>query len=534
MRFVMKLGRLGLALGVPLAAALSCTVEDKGDYTFDDNPGGDDGTGGTTGGKGGGGSGGLSGGKGGKGGGTAGVSGTAGATSGGGGEAGEVGVGGAAGAAGNGEAGSPEGGTGGAGDPCDPNPCEHGDCSPDGDGYDCDCDDGYSGTRCQTNDDDCDPDPCLNGGVCEDGVDEYDCDCDGTGYTGSRCQTSVGTTCADDPCEHGTCDDVAGGGFSCDCSGTGWEGDLCDEDVDDCASDPCLNGGSCSDNGTNAYVCDCRGTGYEGRNCDVDVDDCANDPCHNGGACRDTGTNSFSCDCTGTGYNGTLCTCNVQVLFLEDTVEPANTEIEVQLQAAGLTVTRIVGGAGTSPTLTGYSGSPAADLFGAVVVTPGGNSYYSYDMPLTGQDSIVAACNTNQVGFVTTEWSGFKMTYSQYVRLEPLLLLTYVNGPSSSEFSLTATGHPIWEGTPATFTTTLALAFGGGTAVVNGGTELARCLNCGGMGVTLPGVAVEELSGSNGRRVHWGHSANYRPGWHLDPNLSRTFVNSVKWVTRCF
>jgi hypothetical protein len=534
-----KLGRFGLVLAVPLSAAVSCTVEDKGDYTFDDNPGGEAGTGGGKGGSAG--AGGTSAGKGGKGGaaGASGKGGAAGATSGGGGEAGEApgagaggapDVGGAGGAAG---AGTSDGGTGGAADPCDPNPCEHGDCSVDGDGYDCDCDAGYRGTRCQTNIDDCDPNPCLNGGECDDGVDEYTCDCDGTGYVGSRCQTPTGTSCADDPCVNGTCTDVTGGGFSCDCTGTGYEGDVCDEDVNDCDADPCEHGGTCSDTGTNSYACDCRGTGYEGTNCETDIDDCASNPCVNG-RCFDTGVDAFLCDCTGSGYVGETCSCNAQVLYLDDTVETNNAAVEAALEAQGLTVTRIVGGAGSSTTLVGYSGDPSASGFGAVVVSPAGNSYYGYDMPPAGQSAIVDACNNYRTGFVTTEWSGFEIGQGRYVSLAPLLLLTYGGGPSGSVLSLTATGHPIWAGTPATFTSTLKLAWGGGSAVINGGTELATCVGCGGSGINLPAAAFKEATGTNGRRVHWGHAANYSGAWQDDPNLIRTFVNSVKWATRCF
>ena len=38
--------------------------------------------------------------------------------------------------------------------------------------------------------DDCNNSPCQNGGTCVDGVDEYTCSCEGTGFTGENCQTS--------------------------------------------------------------------------------------------------------------------------------------------------------------------------------------------------------------------------------------------------------------------------------------------------------------------------------------------------------
>ena len=35
--------------------------------------------------------------------------------------------------------------------------------------------------------DECSSDPCQNGGTCEDGVNEYTCQC-ATGYTGTNCE----------------------------------------------------------------------------------------------------------------------------------------------------------------------------------------------------------------------------------------------------------------------------------------------------------------------------------------------------------
>ena len=37
--------------------------------------------------------------------------------------------------------------------------------------------------------DDCTPDSCSNGGQCEDGHQTFTCNCEGTGFTGHRCQT---------------------------------------------------------------------------------------------------------------------------------------------------------------------------------------------------------------------------------------------------------------------------------------------------------------------------------------------------------
>lgn len=232
-----------LALGL----AASCTVEDKGDYTFDDNP---DRGGGNQGG---------SAGKGGKGGSTA----ASGGDSGAGGEStgGTAGKGGKGGSAGTSGGAGESGAAGGSSeDPCDPNPCEHGDCSVDGDGYKCSCEDGYEGPTCETNKDDCTPEPCENGGSCTDLVDDYKCDCTQTGgYTGKDCQIPPGATCEDEPCHHGgICVSVSGGGFRCDCDGTGYEGDTCETDIDECRRglDNCDPVATCDDrDGT--FTCTC-------------------------------------------------------------------------------------------------------------------------------------------------------------------------------------------------------------------------------------------------------------------------------------
>jgi hypothetical protein len=283
-------------LGVPFVIALSCTVADKGDYTFDDNPGGEGPAGGSSGsggGKAGGGKGnGGSANGGSAGGGRAGMDGGGGdAESGGesgqgGSSAGTIGKGGKAGsggdAGGGGDAGEMTGdaGTGGAApdNPCDPNPCEHGQCTPDGEVYTCACSPGYDGTNCDNNVNDCAPDPCENGGTCSDLVDDYKCDCTGTGYTGKDCTTPPDATCADNPCRFGSCSDV-GGRFFCDCTGTGYEGETCETDIDECSRnlDNCDPVAYCEDQ-DGSFKCACplyyQDVNRDGTNCKA-YDSCA-------------------------------------------------------------------------------------------------------------------------------------------------------------------------------------------------------------------------------------------------------------------
>eukprot|EP01046_Picozoa_sp_COSAG06_P053027 COSAG06_NODE_9067_length_1995_cov_4.928270_1_plen_652_part_10 len=72
--------------------------------------------------------------------------------------------------------------------------------------------------------DDCSPSPCLNGGACTDSLLRYSCDCV-VGYAGYDCEHSV-SACGALPCSRGTCADV-GTGYECTCE-EGWGGINCD------------------------------------------------------------------------------------------------------------------------------------------------------------------------------------------------------------------------------------------------------------------------------------------------------------------
>lgn len=97
---------------------------------------------------------------------------------------------------------------------CEPD-CVNGLCVEEGV---CVCNTGWSGGACDTPV--CSP-SCMNGGVCEPG---NTCNCDNTGYTGSRCETTV--TC-DPDCVNGNCVENLPGMFTCECD-SGWSGDSCD------------------------------------------------------------------------------------------------------------------------------------------------------------------------------------------------------------------------------------------------------------------------------------------------------------------
>lgn len=79
------------------------------------------------------------------------------------------------------------------GNACTPNPCNNnGSCSVNagGEGYTCQCVDGFEGVNCETNIDDCANNPCQNGGTCNDGVNGYTCECVDS-YSGTNCETAL-------------------------------------------------------------------------------------------------------------------------------------------------------------------------------------------------------------------------------------------------------------------------------------------------------------------------------------------------------
>ncbi|KAK3726888.1 hypothetical protein QZH41_005366 [Actinostola sp. cb2023] len=64
---------------------------------------------------------------------------------------------------------------------CASNPCRHGTCIDQINGYKCYCKPGFGGPTCGLNLNECISNPCLNGGYCVDEINNYRCDC-GHGY----------------------------------------------------------------------------------------------------------------------------------------------------------------------------------------------------------------------------------------------------------------------------------------------------------------------------------------------------------------
>ncbi|ULT92610.1 hypothetical protein L3Y34_010007 [Caenorhabditis briggsae] len=142
-------------------------------------------------------------------------------------------------------------------------------CAPDN----CWCIDGTTnGTLpCDTIEDQCSGDPCGNptNFLCTSKIDGHECSCQ-PGFTGSNCDSEVGTVCASAPCRSGaTCQvsDNSTTGYTCKCTDKQF-GDNCEFDKI-CAIAKCWNGGNCSSilDDSN-YYCTCPDD-WQGRKCEV-------------------------------------------------------------------------------------------------------------------------------------------------------------------------------------------------------------------------------------------------------------------------
>ncbi|XP_065192169.1 fibropellin-1-like [Sycon ciliatum] len=189
-------------------------------------------------------------------------------------------------------------------DHCKTTPCQNGGtCTNYYMGTGCTCAPGFTGTRCETNNDECQSSPCIQG-TCVDGVNSYSCKCK-PGYASTRCNIDI-NECVTGPCGSGGVCTNTYGSFTCSCH-AGYAGPTCAVNVDDCATSPCKNGATCLDL-VNNYVCTCS-PGYTGKNCTINVNECASSPCANGGTCVDR-VNGYICLCQ-PGYTGTWCSCDI-------------------------------------------------------------------------------------------------------------------------------------------------------------------------------------------------------------------------------
>uniref|UniRef100_A0AAV2KU01 Uncharacterized protein n=1 Tax=Knipowitschia caucasica TaxID=637954 RepID=A0AAV2KU01_KNICA len=168
----------------------------------------------------------------------------------------------------------------------------------------------------------CEPSPCLNGGLCQDLFNWFNCSCVG-GWAGRRCDLYI-NACASQPCRHGNC---SGRGlqYQCECE-VGFSGQDCDLEVDPCEKHLCANGATCLQ-GPKGYSCLCPDN-YTGPLCSERVrelpwymivrsvrpklpvsvcgDSLRNYTCFNGGNCTER---DLSCDLVPVCYDPVVPVC---------------------------------------------------------------------------------------------------------------------------------------------------------------------------------------------------------------------------------
>ncbi|KAJ8026230.1 Protein Skeletor, isoforms B/C [Holothuria leucospilota] len=160
----------------------------------------------------------------------------------------------------------------------------------------------------------CDSQPCQNGGICTNfGTTAFLCNCAGTGFTGTQCQTGEPSfqPCDFQPCvNQGVCTNTGPTSFQCNCP-TGFTGERCEiPQILPCDTQPCQNGGTCTNVGT-TFQCGCP-TGFSGSTCSIpQILPCDMQPCQNDGICSNVGT-TFQCQCPA-GFSGTTCSAVVIV-----------------------------------------------------------------------------------------------------------------------------------------------------------------------------------------------------------------------------
>ena len=109
----------------------------------------------------------------------------------------------------------------------------------------------------------------CNGGLCNDLIDDYMCDCF-QDYTGQHCEHVI-DNCASSPCDPLNsllCEDT-NGTFTCQCF-AGFTGHTCQEILTACSSNPCSNGGTCTDEPLGTFSCECA-FGFAGDRCEISV-----------------------------------------------------------------------------------------------------------------------------------------------------------------------------------------------------------------------------------------------------------------------
>jgi uncharacterized protein YbaA (DUF1428 family) len=209
------------------------------------------------------------------------------------------------------------------------------------------------------------------------------------------------------------------------------------------------------------------------------------------------------------------------VLVLSDNQSSANQALQSAIMTAGYTV--------TMGSVSMYTGAPAANTFGAVLVTNG--TEWFNDMPNGGQTAITSAQASSGVGVILTEWAAYEVSTGKYQILKSLLLSPRQSGDVQKMTFTQAANHPIWTGLPNSFTTVFGMGFNKSSTLQNGATMIASCSQCQNVG-----VAVKDGTGNTGRIVQIAHAGNFSTGgmaWSGDTNVTKMLTNSIGWAARC-
>ena len=155
--------------------------------------------------------------------------------------------------------------------------------------FTCNCSFPYNGTFCEEKINFCNSSPCMNGGLCQDLLLTYSCDCNGTGYEGTQCTSPV--LCNNDNRSHSQNDfGVAGVYYGQNVTY------ICDHGY---AVNPTPGSKTIFQE-----VCQANGIISQTNSC-VMVDECLAQPCMHNGLCTSS-LLSFNCSCP-FNYSSPLC-----------------------------------------------------------------------------------------------------------------------------------------------------------------------------------------------------------------------------------